>query len=73
MRDIRAHDVDVLTVGQYLAPSRFHMAVKRYVAPETFSVYREEGLKLGFREVVAVSWSSYIGQADRCFTVSFAS
>jgi lipoic acid synthetase len=53
MRDIRAHDVDVLTIGQYLAPSRFHMAVKRYVTPETFSVYREEGLKLGFREVVS--------------------
>jgi lipoic acid synthetase len=53
MRDIRAHGVDVLTIGQYLAPSRFHMAVKRYVVPETFSAFREEGLKLGFREVVS--------------------
>jgi lipoic acid synthetase len=53
MRDIRSSDVDVLTVGQYLAPSRFHMPVRRYVLPETFSMLREEGVKLGFREVVA--------------------
>jgi lipoic acid synthetase len=53
MRDICEHDVDVLTVGQYLAPSRFHMPVRRYVSPQTFAMFREEGLKLGFREVVS--------------------
>jgi lipoic acid synthetase len=53
MRDIREHEVDVLTIGQYLAPSRFHMPVRRYVSPETFSAYRDEGLRMGFREVVA--------------------
>jgi lipoic acid synthetase len=53
MRDLRAHDVDVLTIGQYLAPSRFHMPVRRYMPPETFDALREEGTKLGFREVVA--------------------
>lgn len=53
MRDLRAHQVDVLTIGQYLAPSRFHMPVRRYVTPETFSQLREQGLRLGFREVVA--------------------
>jgi lipoyl synthase len=53
MRDLRAHDVDVLTIGQYLAPSRFHMPVRRYMPPETFDALREEGMKLGFREVVA--------------------
>jgi lipoic acid synthetase len=53
MRDLRAHDVDVLTIGQYLAPSRFHMPVRRYMPPETFDGLREEGMKLGFREVVA--------------------
>jgi len=53
MRDIRSCDVDVLTVGQYLAPSRFHMPVRRYVLPETFSMLREEGLRMGFGEVVA--------------------
>ncbi|MEI5998424.1 lipoyl synthase [Paraburkholderia bengalensis] len=53
MRDIREHDVDVLTIGQYLAPSKFHMPVKRYVTPQTFDAFREAGLKLGFREVVS--------------------
>jgi lipoic acid synthetase len=53
MRDLRAHGVDVLTIGQYLAPSRFHMPVRRYVTPETFNDLREQGLQMGFHEVVA--------------------
>ncbi|NVH76736.1 lipoyl synthase [Paraburkholderia sp. JPY432] len=53
MRDLRAHDVDVLTIGQYLAPSRYHMPVRRYVPPATFDMLRDEGLKMGFVEVVA--------------------
>ncbi|CAG4887483.1 Lipoyl synthase [Paraburkholderia saeva] len=53
MQDMRAHDVDILTLGQYLAPSRFHMPVRRYMPPDAFEAVREEGLKLGFREVVA--------------------
>jgi lipoic acid synthetase len=53
MRDLRAHQVDVLTIGQYLAPSRFHLPVRRYVAPQTFAEMREQGLRMGFREVVA--------------------
>jgi lipoic acid synthetase len=53
MREIRAHHVDVLTIGQYLAPSKFHMPVRRYVEPETFDAWRAVGLKLGFKEVVA--------------------
>jgi len=53
MRDIRAHHVDVLTIGQYLAPSKFHMPVRRYVEPETFDAWRAAGRKLGFKEVVA--------------------
>ncbi|MBC8739566.1 lipoyl synthase [Paraburkholderia sp. UCT31] len=65
MRDLRAHDVDVLTIGQYLAPSRFHMAVRRYVPPATFDMLRDEGLKMGFIEVVSgpLVRSSY--HADR--------
>ncbi|MGF6478322.1 lipoyl synthase [Paraburkholderia sp. JPY419] len=65
MRDLRAHDVDVLTVGQYLAPSRYHMPVRRYVPPATFDMLRDEGLKMGFVEVVAgpLVRSSY--HADR--------
>jgi lipoic acid synthetase len=65
MRDLRAHDVDVLTIGQYLAPSRYHMPVRRYVPPTTFDMLRDEGLKMGFVEVVAgpLVRSSY--HADR--------
>ncbi|SDH25438.1 lipoyl synthase [Paraburkholderia phenazinium] len=53
MRDLRAHQVDLLTIGQYLAPSRFHLPVQRYVTPQAFEALREEGLGMGFREVVA--------------------
>ncbi|MFM0395607.1 lipoyl synthase [Paraburkholderia phytofirmans] len=53
MRDLRAHHVDILTIGQYLAPSRFHMPVRRYVTPQQFDAWREAGLAMGFREVVA--------------------
>ena len=65
MRDLRAHRVDILTLGQYLAPSRFHMPVRRYATPEQFAAWREAGLQMGFREVVAgpLVRSSY--HADR--------
>ncbi|AIO76363.1 lipoyl synthase [Burkholderia multivorans] len=53
MRDLRAHGVDVLTLGQYLAPSAHHLPVRRYVSPEAFAAWRDEGLALGFAEVVA--------------------
>ncbi|WP_176047196.1 lipoyl synthase [Burkholderia sp. BCC1644] len=53
LRDLRAHDVDVLTLGQYLAPSEHHLPVRRYVSPEAFAAWRDEALELGFREVVA--------------------
>jgi len=65
MRDLRAHRVDILTLGQYLAPSRFHLPVRRYATPEQFAAWREAGLQMGFREVVAgpLVRSSY--HADR--------
>ncbi|RFU49462.1 lipoyl synthase [Paraburkholderia sp. DHOC27] len=53
MADLRAHQVDVLTIGQYLAPSRFHLPVRRYVPPAMFDTWRAAGLQMGFREVVA--------------------
>lgn len=53
MHDLREHRVEVLTIGQYLAPSRFHLPVKRYVTPDEFAGLREAGLAMGFREVVA--------------------
>ena len=49
MRDLRAHRVDMLTIGQYLAPSADHIPVKRYVTPETFGRFEREAAALGFR------------------------
>ena len=48
MRDLRAHDVDMLTLGQYLAPSGHHLSVKRYVEPSVFTMFESEAKKLGF-------------------------
>jgi len=65
MDDLRAHDVDVLTMGQYLRPTRNHLPVARWVPPEDFDRYRAWGLERGFREVAAgpLVRSSY--RADR--------
>src|SRR5262245_58067942 len=49
MRDLRAHDVDMLTIGQYLQPSPHHQPVLRYVEPAVFSVYETEATKMQFR------------------------
>jgi lipoic acid synthetase len=61
MRDLRAHDVDMLTIGQYLQPSRHHLPVERYVTPEGFSAFEREAASLGFRHaaVGALVRSSY--------------
>ncbi len=48
MRDLRAHDVEMLTLGQYLQPSDGHLPVLRYVPLETFSMFEEEAKKMGF-------------------------
>ena len=48
MRDLRAHDVDMLTVGQYLQPSQHHLPVTRYVTPATFAMFEREALAMGF-------------------------
>jgi len=65
MRDLRAHDVDMLTIGQYLAPSAHHLPVERYVHPETFARFEREAQAMGFRHaaVGALVRSSY--HADR--------
>jgi lipoic acid synthetase len=49
MRDLRAHDVEMLTIGQYLAPSTHHLPVERYVAPDTFARFEREAAAMGFR------------------------
>jgi lipoic acid synthetase len=48
MRDLRAHGVEMLTIGQYLAPSMHHLPVIRYVHPNTFRMFEEEAKKMGF-------------------------
>lgn len=53
MDDLREANVDILTLGQYLRPTPYHLAVERYVTPAEFEAYRIEGLERGFVEVVA--------------------
>ena len=67
MDDIRASQVDILTLGQYLQPTKNHWPVARYVTPETFTKLREIGLQKGFYEVASgpLVRSSY--RADRVF------
>ena len=49
MRDLRAHDVEMLTLGQYLQPSNGHLPVLRYVEPARFRQFEAEALEMGFR------------------------
>ena len=61
MRDMRAHDIDMLTIGQYLAPSSHHLPVRRYVHPDTFRMFGREAEAMGFSHaaVGAMVRSSY--------------
>ncbi|CAB3788733.1 lipoyl synthase [Pararobbsia alpina] len=61
MRDLRAHDVDMLTVGQYLQPSEHHLPVREYVHPDTFKRYEVAAYEMGFEHaaVGAMVRSSY--------------
>jgi lipoic acid synthetase len=61
MRDMRAHDIDMITMRQYLAPANHHLPVRRYVHPDTFRMYEEEARKMGFTHaaVGALVRSSY--------------
>jgi lipoyl synthase len=61
MRDMRAHNIDMLTIGQYLAPSGHHLPVRRYVHPDTFKMFEAEAKNMGFSHaaVGAMVRSSY--------------
>ena len=61
MRDMRAHNIDMLTIGQYLAPTTSHLPVRRYVHPDTFKMFEVEAYKMGFSHaaVGAMVRSSY--------------
>ena len=61
MKDMREHDIDTLTIGQYLAPSGHHLPVRRYVHPDTFAMFEKEAYAMGFTHaaVGAMVRSSY--------------
>lgn len=61
MRDMRAHDIEMLTIGQYLAPSTSHLPVRRYVHPDTFKMFEAKAHEMGFTHaaVGAMVRSSY--------------
>ena len=65
MQDLRAHDCEMLTLGQYLQPSRSHLPVLRYWMPEEFESLRAQGEAMGFANVASgpMVRSSY--HADR--------
>jgi len=65
LQDMRAHDIDMLTIGQYLAPSSSHLPVRRYVHPDTFKQFETKAYAMGFKHaaVGAMVRSSY--HADR--------
>jgi len=53
MKDMRAHEVDMLTLGQYLQPSKHHLPVERYVSPEEFESLYDMAVELGFKHVAS--------------------
>jgi lipoyl synthase len=61
MREMRAHDIEMLTIGQYLAPTTSHLPVRRYVHPDTFRMFEQQALAMGFSHaaVGAMVRSSY--------------
>lgn len=66
MRDLRQHNVDMLTIGQYLQPSEHHLPVLRYVHPDTFAMFEREAYAMGFSHaaVGAMVRSSYHADAQ---------
>ena len=53
LKDLREHDVDMLTLGQYLQPSRHHLAVEEYITPQQFEQYKDIANELGFSQVAS--------------------
>lgn len=64
LHDLKAANVDIVTIGQYLQPSKKHLPVKEFITPEQFAKYKEMGLKMGFKYVEsgALVRSSYKAQ-----------
>ena len=64
LKDLRAVNLDIVTIGQYLQPSKKHLPVKQFITPDQFKKYEEIGLEMGFRHVEsgALVRSSYKAQ-----------
>ncbi len=64
LKDLRSVNLDIVTIGQYLQPSKKHLPVKQFITPDQFKKYEEIGLKMGFRHVEsgALVRSSYKAQ-----------
>jgi lipoic acid synthetase len=65
LRDLRAHDVEMLTIGQYLAPSGHHLPVLRYVHPDVFAMYAREATAMGFTHAASAPLVRSSYQADQ--------
>jgi lipoic acid synthetase len=65
MRDLRAHGVEMLTIGQYLQPSRHHLPVERYAHPDEFRGYEEAALRMGFTHAACAPLVRSSYHADR--------
>ncbi len=65
MRDLRAHDVEMLTIGQYLQPSRHHLPVERYAHPDEFRMFEEEAARMGFTNAACAPLVRSSYHADR--------
>ena len=63
--DLRKHDVDIVTLGQYLRPTLNHHPIDRWVTPEEFDLYRKVGLKYGFLEVISSPMARSSYRAER--------
>lgn len=68
MRDLRAHDVDMLTIGQYLQPSQAHLPLLRYVTPEQFAAFEQAAMEMGFKQAACgpMVRSSYHADLQAC-------
>jgi len=65
MDDLRARDVDILTLGQYLQPTKNHIKLQRFIKPEEFERLRKRGLEKGFKEVVSGAFVRSSYRAER--------
>ena len=53
LKDLRAHDVEMLTLGQYLQPSKYHLSVEKYLHPSEFEAYKDIATEMGFTQVAS--------------------